>query len=80
MVHHVIFIGEWPEETTAAKASVRARARACVSSGLVNKCRLFPIWGSSVVVVTYTSGGKAAVGGDSHVCACLFTHKHTQNV
>lgn len=56
VVHHVIFIGEWLEETATVKGSEHARACVCVSSGLVNKCMLFSIWGSLFVVVTYTSG------------------------
>lgn len=67
VVHHVIFIGEWPEETTTVKSSERAWARVCMSSGLVSKYRLFSIWGSSVVVITYTSGREGARGG--HICS-----------
>lgn len=39
-LHHVIFIGEWPEETNHRLELVSgATAFVCVSSGLVNKCR-----------------------------------------
>ena len=67
VVHHVISIEQWPEETTTVKASERAWVCVCVSSGLVNKCRLFSIWGSSIVVITHTSGWGKALGGA--VCA-----------
>ena len=40
------------------------RACVCVSSGLVNKCRLFSIWGSSVLVIACTSEREGALGGD----------------
>ena len=34
VVHHVIFIGEWPEETTTVKAS--ARVFVCHLASLIN--------------------------------------------
>lgn len=68
-VHHVIFIGEWPEETTTIKTSERAWACVCVSSGLVNNCRLFSISRSSTAVMAYTNGREEALGGDISECS-----------
>ena len=75
VVHHVIFIEEWPEETTSVKASERAWACVCVASGLANKCRLLSIWGSSVLVMTYSLQPCVCLLGVC-VCVCVLACLH----
>lgn len=50
MVHHVIFIGDWLQDTIAVSA------RECVFVRPVNKRRSFSIWDSSLAIAKYSRG------------------------